>query len=516
MLFQTIAITGILRLAYASSALSNNGLTVNTTSGQLQGFVNETAPDVRQFLGIPYAQPPVGALRFAPPVDFVSSQSINATALPNSCMQQFSNGSTIYTAYEQQFLTSGGQSEDCLFLSVWTPSIAGIDAKGSPLPVFLYIPGGGFTGGGQNSMYKIPDKWVQRTQSHIVVVMNRTTSVDDDSYRVNVFGFPNAAALAHQNPGLLDQRKAVEWTYKNIAQFGGDPNRITLWGQSAGGASVANYPYAFADDPIVAGLIADSGATGIIAKSDPTHTNFTALAGLVGCSSLNATAELACVRNVNATALESALSNYVISKKTPAISFTPSDDNITVFSNYTDRLVHGHLAPLPLITGSNTNEGAGFVPFTPAGPGNATLVNTTLSIIACPVARDVARRDIDPSLYPTYRYLYTGNFSNISPVSWFGAYHSAELPLLFGTHDEYGPGNSTSFEYAVSQTMEALWLSFAENPAAGPKRFNSSDGGYFAWPQFRPNASDLVVFAEGGKTLQLAEAGPRVDDFCGL
>ncbi|CAC9895104.1 unnamed protein product [Aureobasidium pullulans] len=462
MFFQGLAVSGILCLTHLASAASTDGLMVNTTSGRLQGFVNQTVPDVRQFLGIPYAQPPVGPLRFAPPQDPVSSrQLINATALPNSCMQQFSNGSTIYTAYEREFLISGGQSEDCLYLSIWTPSLEGIDAKGSPLPVFLYIPGGGFTSGGQNSMYKIPDKW-------------------------------------------------------NIAQFGGDPDRITLWGQSAGGASVANYPYAFADDPIVAGLIADSGATGIIAKSDPTHSNFTSLAGLVGCSNLNASAELTCVRNVNATTLESALSNYVISKKTPAISFTPSDDNITVFTNYTDRLVHGHLAQLPLITGSNTNEGAGFVPFTPSGPGNATLVNTTLSIIACPVARDVARRDLDSTKYPTYRYLYTGNFSNISPVSWFGAFHSAELPLLFGTHDEYGPGNSTSFEYSVSQTMEALWLSFAENPAAGPKRFNTSDGGYFAWPQFKQNASDLVVFAEGGKTLQLATAGPRVDDFCGL
>jgi len=308
----------------------------------------------------------------------------------------------------------------------------------------------------------------------------------------------------------------VEWTYKNIAHFGGDPDRITLWGQSAGGASVANYPYAFADDPIVKGLIADSGATGIIAKSDPTHSNFTALAGLVGCSNMSAVNELDCVRRVNASTLENALSNYVINKRTPTIAFTPTDDNITVFTNYTDRLIHGHLAQLPLITGSNTNEGAGFVPYTPSGPGNATLVNTTLSIIACPVARDVARRDIAPELYPTYRYLYTGNFTNISPVSWFGAYHSSELPLLFGTHDEYGPGNSTSFEYSVSQTMEALWLSFAECPGAGPKRFNSSDGGYFAWPQFRQNQSDLVVFAEGGKASQLADAWPRLDQYCGL
>ncbi|KAK6000000.1 hypothetical protein QM012_003988 [Aureobasidium pullulans] len=508
MLLLTLAISSLVSSAHASFSSSSTGLTVNTTSGQLRGFVNQTSPDVRQFLGIPYAQPPVGPLRFAPPQDAVfTQQTINATALPNSCMQQFSNGSTIYTAYETEFLISSGQSEDCLYLSIWTPSVASIDSKGSPLPVFLYIPGGGFTSGGQNSMYKIPDKWVQRTQSHVVIIMN---------YRVNVFGFPNAAALSHQNPGLLDQRKAVEWTHKNIAKFGGDPDRITLWGQSAGGASVANYPYAFADEPIVAGLIADSGATGIIAKSDPTHSNFTALAGMIGCGNLNASAELACVRSVDATILENALSDYVISKKSPTISFTPSDDNITVFTNYTDRIVHGHLAQLPLITGSNTNEGAGFVPFTSPGPGNATLVNTTLSIIACPVARDVTRRNLFPSLYPTYRYLYTGNFSNISPVSWFGAYHSAELPLLFGTHDEYGSGNSTAFEYTISQTMEALWLSFAENSVAGPKRFNSSDGGYFAWPQFEQSSTDLVVFAEGSKALQLANAGPRVDDFCGL
>lgn len=178
--------------------------------------------------------------------------------------------------------------------------------------------------------------------------------------------------------------------------------------------------------------------------------------------------------------------------------------------------LHTDTSSQPLITGSNTNEGAGFVPYTPAGPGNATLVNTTLSIIACPVARDVQRRNLSPDLYPTYRYLYTGNFTNISPVNWFGAYHSSELPLLFGTHDEYGPGNSTAFEYKVSEVMQVLWLSFAVNPAAGPKRFSSEDGGYFAWPTFKQGANDLVVFAEGDEVLKLANAGPRVDDFCSL
>jgi carboxylesterase type B len=147
------------------------GLLVNTTSGPIQGFVNQTAPDVRQFLGVPYAQPPVGQLRFAPPNDKQANGTVQATAFPPSCMQQFSNSTSIYTAYETGFLINGGNSEDCLYVSIWAPRVENLDEQQRPLPVFVYIPGGGFTSGGQNSLYKIPDQWVQRTQSHIVVVM---------------------------------------------------------------------------------------------------------------------------------------------------------------------------------------------------------------------------------------------------------------------------------------------------------------------------------------------------------
>jgi carboxylesterase type B len=159
-----LAASGVL-VAAASDVL------VQTTSGPVYGFYNETAPEVRQFLGIPYAEPPVGDLRFAPPIAKVSKGAINATTFPPSCMQQFSNSSTIYTAYETQFLINGGTSEDCLYVSVWTPKEDVIAQQQRPLPVFLYVPGGGFTSGGQNSLYKIPDQWVQRTQAHIVVVM---------------------------------------------------------------------------------------------------------------------------------------------------------------------------------------------------------------------------------------------------------------------------------------------------------------------------------------------------------
>lgn len=171
----------------------------------------------------------------------------------------------------------------------------------------------------------------------------------------------------------------------------------------------------------------------------------------------------------------------------------------------------------PLIIGSNTNEGAGFVSFTPDGPGQAALDKAT-KIISCPVAAEVKNRNAGD--LPTYRYQYAGNFSNVSPVPWFGAYHSSELPLIFGTHSEYG-GPSTSFEWNVSYAMEALWLNFAEDPSRGPVRLaigddvaeNPTNASYFAWPQFQQGSSNMLLFAKQNKVMQLVSS-KSIDDGC--
>ncbi len=143
---------------------------------------------------------------------------------------------------------------------------------------------------------------------------------------------------------MLNFIPSVEWVQENIGAFGGDPTRIVLWGQSAGGGSVAMYPYAWVSNPIVSGLIADSGNTGSPMSHDTTHSNFTSLAGMVGCGDLTPSAEVACVRQVPAEKLEGALSSYAQSGQTPALSFTPAADEVIVFSNYTERLLDGHLA----------------------------------------------------------------------------------------------------------------------------------------------------------------------------
>jgi carboxylesterase type B len=160
------------------------------------------------------------------------------------------------------------------------------------------------------------------------------------SYRLNIFGFPNAAALNQSdlNLGLLDQRLGLEWVRSNIATFGGDPSRISLWGQSAGAMSVDYYNFAYPTDPIVSGLIMDSGTALLPSGTyDPTHSNFTFVAGQFGCGKLSADAELSCMRNVSSVAIESFLKSYGDNGTQPSVSFNPVIDNRTKFANYTAR-----------------------------------------------------------------------------------------------------------------------------------------------------------------------------------
>jgi carboxylesterase type B len=143
---------------------------------------------------------------------------------------------------------------------------------------------------------------------------------------------------------LLSSLNRVEWTYTNIANFGGDPERIIFWGQSAGGASVSIYPYSYPDDPKVAGIIADSGAPSLLNSQDKAQSNFTFLAGLVGCANLSPENEVSCVRKVPAQTLENALSWYNSNGTKPSISFGLVTDDKVVFTNYTAQALAGKIA----------------------------------------------------------------------------------------------------------------------------------------------------------------------------
>lgn len=182
------------------------GTAVNTTSGLVVGHAASNATQVSEYLGIPFAQAPIGNLRFAPPVAYSGNRSIEASNFGADCPSIVSSVPYFFDLQLRSLLESLGQThdtlnEDCLFLNVWSKPQPGSSQK----PVLVWIYGGGFNSGG-SSIDVYNGQYFADTEDVVVVSFN---------YRVNVFGFPGAPGIT-QNLGLLDQRLAVEWVRDNI------------------------------------------------------------------------------------------------------------------------------------------------------------------------------------------------------------------------------------------------------------------------------------------------------------
>lgn len=187
-------------LTLAQHPQAPSPLTVKTTSGTYTGLLAPSLPSVHQWLGIPYARPPLGALRFMPPLPSIDhGPNLTATAYKPVCFQDSGNKTGIFWEVVPEFQNQDGQSEDCLYLNIWAPRPRGevaVVERNELLPVIVWVCGGGFKEGGGHAPYQVPDRWIQRTGTHLVVAFN---------YRLNVFGFPGTG-LARGNAGLLDVR----------------------------------------------------------------------------------------------------------------------------------------------------------------------------------------------------------------------------------------------------------------------------------------------------------------------
>ncbi|GAW22114.1 hypothetical protein ANO14919_116490 [Xylariales sp. No.14919] len=511
----------------------NHTVTVNTTSGIFAPYIDDAFPSVASFPDIAYAQNPTGSLRFAPPVRArpnPNGRVTYATDLPLGCFQyiQAALTGTVSFYSEKSTLFQRGDSanttEDCLRLSIFAPkaaveraALSAVEASEDDkngLPVVVWIHGGGFSFGGTNVPYQLSPSWVERSREHIVVQVQ---------YRLNLLGQPNAAGLVaphsasgqneNLNFGLLDQRLAVEWVRDNIASFGGDPDRITLWGQSAGAYTADGYLFAWPQDPIVKGVIANSGnAIAIPAYlADATnHTLFSTVAERLGCGGLGPAEELACMRAVPASDIKDYIQGSLgtTSAASDNLAFGTVIDNVTLFSDYPGRIeaqdASLYASHIPLLTSTTTDEGTAIVPYEFSGSATAAELPLELAGIAngftlnleCTALQDIKLRASVGAT--TYQFLYGGNFSDISPVPWLGAYHTADLPMVFGT---YGlEGSSTAFEQQVSHRMQDLYLEFIKDPSEGLKQAG--------WPESTGKLEDpnIVAFAVDGKLQQLASA----------
>lgn len=279
--------------AQFSNSTSNTTTTVPTIDlgyVKYQGYQNATA-GINYYRGIPYAQPPVGDLRWRKPRPIESSsnytgQTINASTLAPACYQ-----SLPFWNYPNPFAdTPQGQSEDCLILDVLVPS----EPVSSSLPVMVQIHGGGYTIG--NAVYSYPgDAMVNASNGSMIYVSIQ--------YRLGLFGFLGGSEIAQDgvlNAGLLDQRAALDWIQRNIRPFGGDPSKVTIWGGSAGGGSVTYQLIAggaYDEPPFSAAIAEYPWWQPLLNSSTQERQYFTALK-LSNCSDLN------CLRSLSGSTLE--------------------------------------------------------------------------------------------------------------------------------------------------------------------------------------------------------------------
>ncbi|KAM3072155.1 hypothetical protein ACMFMG_008612 [Clarireedia jacksonii] len=492
------------------------GQTVETTSGSITGHASSKYSEVSEYLGIPFGQPPVGNLRFAAPVRYEGSGAINASTFGNTCATKQSSSSAGPTAEQIAFsnITAVGleflgattapdvvYSEDCLYLNIWTKPQTG-EAKKA---VMVYLYGGGFSSG-SSSLSVYNGATLAEKQDVIVVNFN---------YRVSILGFPGNPS-AQGNLAFLDQRLALEWIRDNIASFGGDPSRITLFGQSAGGASTDYYSYAYASDPIVAGLIEQSGTAFSFGLPYPAPTiaaNWYTVTSAVGCgnSSTDPTTQLSCMRNASTDAIFAAIPTSGISALLPP--FGPTIDGSLVFANYS-----AIPAPnIPLLVGSNDYEAGLFrteLALSGVAFADADWEELNLSSYTCPIGQRANASYIASSSSssttatttattsddndcscshsaPVWRYRWHGVFPNVNISSEAGAFHGIELQLLFGT--TFSSPADTEAEIAVEKYIQGAWTTFAKDPVQGLLGY---EGG---WPTYDPAEKTLIRLAYGNE-----------------
>ncbi|KAL1889493.1 hypothetical protein Sste5346_008871 [Sporothrix stenoceras] len=499
-------------LKYGQRARQNvidNDLLVRTPLFTYKGAVNDETPLVRQFLGIPFAEPPTRSLRFRPPVTKRTPLTgeptvVDATQYGAYCYQHDNGEPSFFRSQPGHGLPENvKQSEDCLTLDVWTRRSPNSTAN-TKAAVLIWIHGGALMTGDSSTPYQRGNRLVANHEDVVVVSVN---------YRVNIFGFPRAGALdgRHLNPGFLDVRLAVEWIHHNIGAFGGDPARMVLFGNSAGGTQVDKYAYAWAHDPLVTGYICMSGQGEF--SADPADvSNFTYVAERVGCAGFvtddkkDYDGEMECMQAVDADKIIAVLNNY--DSRTPenggrVLNFQPQTDNETSFGNYTDLQVRGLYAPkLPQVIGNVANEMVSlYHPWTGEQPDQEVL-DLLSGLFVCPAAKAAKARQEFGS--PVWRFRYFGDFPNMNPEPWLHAYHGSEVPMVFGTTDTYAP--NTPEQDALSLYMQSAWVAFAKDPVNGLLELG--------WPHYIENQDTLVRLGyENALDINLVQ-GDTYDELC--
>ena len=444
---QLIVVAGALfSVLLGARRATDQRVTIDT--GTLEGF---DSAGVMVFRGIPYAAPPVGELRWRPPQQTQSWRGVRvAQQLGRNCVQ--------HRPYDDINPFTAGVSEDCLFLNVWTNSL---DTHAPRRPVMVWIHGGGFFAGFGGEERHNGARLAQK--GAVVVTLN---------YRLGSFGFLAHPALAAESPhhaagnyGLLDQIAALQWVHRNIARFGGDPSRVTIFGESAGGMSVGS----LIASPLAKGLfqraILESG-TGVgtgVASRDTARAVALRFADSLGVYGVGPDAA-AHLRALNPDTVLAA-SLHLGPPGEPR--FWPVVDGWVLPHAVDSTLLRSAANIVPVIVGSNRDEGDEWM-----GAPTRTF------------ARLISARGA-----PTYVYMFS-RVGDDSANRARGAYHSAEITFVFGRpHPLQTSAGSTPYDSTVAEAMSDYWVAFATsgNPNGPP-----TAGKLPRWPRYESRTDALL------------------------
>ena len=492
-----VALIAASAIVLASAGAQADDSVVFTTKGAVKGTVATT---YRAFLGIPYAAPPTGNLRWKAPQAAASwTGTRSATTAGSVCPQQ---------GFNPEGTVSTRGAEDCLYLNVYTP----YPLSTAKLPVMIWIHGGAFVGG-SGSDYD-PSILAKKANA-VVVTLN---------YRLGALGFLAHPALTAEsgdssgNFGLLDQQAAIGWVKTNVANFGGDVTKTTLFGESAGGASV----WANVISPKVANLfqraIVESGAGFGFTTLATAEANGKTFAANVGCTDTTSAAA-ACLRSVSLSAVLAGAGGS--GSSLAALPWTPTVGGAVLPKKPKDAFAAGTYNKVPILQGSNHDEGRLFAAFNYDLAGNPltaasyqSLVNQwfgssassvlsqypaanysspslayatlfTDAVFACP-ARTINRAISSAVNVYAYEFNDTAAPAAFSdPYFPLGAYHGAEVQYIFQAADT---SSFTSAQLALSNQMIKYWAAFA---ATG----NSNATGLPAWTKYSVSADQVLSFA---------------------
>jgi para-nitrobenzyl esterase len=487
-----ILVAGLLLAGFGHACAESAGTLVKLDTGPISGKF-QLNTQVRAFVGVPFAAPPVGPLRWKPPQPVAGWEAPRAaTSYGAQCMQPGRSKTSVYYEY------AGDQpsSEDCLFLNVWAPA----ETRDSKLPVMVWIYGGGFQQG--SAANPVFDGSRLAARGVVVVSIN---------YRVGIFGFMAHPELSAESPqhasgnyGLLDLVAGLQWVKRNAAAFGGDPSNVTIFGQSAGAAAVT-YLYA---SPLSRGLFAQGIAEsfGFANKTMPSLA--TAEASGKALSEKVAAANLAALREVPA---EKLLETRVGMSPIVDGYFLPANP-YTVFSE-------GKEVPVPLMAGWNDDEGNTFPHAKTLSayqdwmrrkyPDTADRLLTLYAAQNDEEAKGANKLLVRDGLFawgpwsavrlhaknnlPAFLYHFShpqplragASYDEIDSAAGLGTFHSSEYPYIFGTLDVLNR-DWTGVDRAISENLQAYWVAYACTGSPNAP-------GLVRWPRF-DEAADTTMY----------------------